>query len=70
VSSWGLLHAVKDTLNLFSDLIDFDIHPVAGLPKMQHRGLPGMGNNVDADFAAIRMIGNRVDGEAHTIASN
>jgi hypothetical protein len=61
---------VKDTLDLFSDLIDFDIHPIAGLPKMQDRGLPGVGNNVDADLAAVGVIGNSVDGEAHTIASN
>jgi hypothetical protein len=61
---------MKDTLNLFGDLINFDIHPIAGLPKMQHRGLPGVGNNVDADLAAVGVIGNSVNREAHTIASN
>jgi hypothetical protein len=53
VSSWGLLHAVKDTLNLFGNLIDLDIHPVARPTKMQHSGLPGVGNDVDTNLTAI-----------------
>jgi hypothetical protein len=70
VSSWGLLHAVKDTLNLFGNLIDLDIHPVARPTKMQHSGLPGVGNDVDTNLTAIWAISDGVDGETHTIASN